>query len=906
MYSNEKSLLRFRVRAARAACVALAALCTSQACRGNGHDLLPDGGTNKPPAVQSVSASPTTVLPGAWVQLTCVASDPDGDTLQYAWSGSGEFESRTAASSRWRYGSQGDFTLTCTVRDRQDLSAQASVLVHVAAGTGDLPPVIIALEAFPASVSVGVPVQLTCAAKDPEDGALTYLWSGPGAFTSATTPATQWSQAVPGSYDLLCTVTDSAGNQTSQSTNVVVTAQPDSPPVIASLTATPGTINIRQASTLTCVASDPDGDELSYAWHGAGVFQMPVGPQTQWSIAAAGDYTLSCTVDDGRGQTAVAEVLVVVQTPVNAPPQITQISAVPSTALPGAPVALVCTASDPDSDALSYSWAGAGVFSLPNNSSTSWNYTVPGIYTLTCAVDDGHGHVASSPVQVTVQQPADTDPPHWIGNDPAFSATPYEGYVLCSFNSAADQDSPPVQYTIYYAPYVVGQPLNLATAQKVVYDGLPAMPVRIPGLSLGVTYTFGLVATDSAPAPNSTALVTVNAMPQVYFDVAMSGETTFSESATSGSFISRSDTQPIFCVVWIDPASGMLYEAHVTDGAWVTRQAQIEGVPPRHYTMARVIFFSGKPTVVAADDTGKLDLLRQRADAGWDGLQFFASAAGERHTWLDIALDPDKPQLYIGCVLQKPVAPYTESANFLVLNLAAGGNPVVDSIVNHNLSTYVGQLHVRMSSLGKPALAFISGTYSLTDPAAINTQLVIATYEQYAGALISEAVTAVTNPLFIDLQPGLNGWELLAASAVTLNLDGTQYLGSKLERLSQVGGSWLPPVQIDASAPLNTPPATWEYGMPLESCLLSGAQWLNYVKGDISATPPAPVSACNTSLWTGPLISPEPGTPLAQLSVRIVGNSRYILGLAASSSDLSAFASPTLFAPGALVLRQLE
>jgi hypothetical protein len=903
MCSNGYFVHRFIARMVRGACAALVALLATQACRSSSHELLSG---NHPPVVHSVTASPGTATPGVWVQLACTANDPEGGALSYTWSGGGEFESRHAASSRWRSNATGDFTLQCTAFDKKGLSAEGSVVAHIVSNPANLPPVITAFSANPDFVISGQPVQLRCTATDPENGPLTYLWSGPGAFVFASVPDTQWSQTVPGGYDLLCTVSDDAGNQTARGSHVVVTAQPNSPPVIASLTATPGTVSVGQTTTLSCTASDPDGDTLAYSWYGATGFQSPAAPQTQWSSAAAGEFTLGCTVDDGHGHSVAMEVPVTVQPPPNAPPQITQISALPSTVALGAPAALSCTASDPDGDQLIYNWAGAGTFGAPGSSSTAWQHDVPGGYTLTCAVDDGHGHVVSSPVQVTVQTPPDTAPPQWTGGTPGFSVTPYEGYVLCSFNGAADQDSPPVQYSIYYAPYVSGQPLDLATAQKVVYNSLPAMPIRIEGLALGVTYTFGVVATDSAPAPNSTAVATVNATPQVYFDTAPAGEVTFSNLAASGSFISRSDTQPILCVVWIDSSDGILYEAHATDGAWVTRQAQIDGVPPRHYTMARVIFFNGRPVVVAADDTGILDLLRQRIDAGWDGLQLFAGASGTHHTWLDITLDPNKPQLYIGHALQYTGPPNNESANFMALNLAAGGNPVIDSLVDHDVSPYIGQLHTRIDVQGKPALAYISGVYSLTDPAVVDTQLVLATYEQYTGALTSEVVTAVDNPLFVDLQPGLNGWELLAASATTLDLDGTPYLGTKLERLSQVGGAWLPPVQLDASAAVHTPPLPWRFNMPLECCLLPGTQWLNYVKGGISVTPPAPVSSCSTSLWSGPLVSPEPGASLAQFTERFIGSSRYILGVATADASLDTFASPTLFQPGALMLRQME
>ena len=42
-------------------------------------------GPNVPPQIVSLQATPDSVIPGATAQVTCVATDGDGDKLEYHW-----------------------------------------------------------------------------------------------------------------------------------------------------------------------------------------------------------------------------------------------------------------------------------------------------------------------------------------------------------------------------------------------------------------------------------------------------------------------------------------------------------------------------------------------------------------------------------------------------------------------------------------------------------------------------------------------------------------------------------------------------------------------------------------------------------------------------------------------------
>ncbi len=76
------------------------------------------------------------------------------------------------------------------------------------------------------------------------------------------------------------------------------------PPSITSLLADPDAIAPGAASTVTCVADDPDGDTLSYAWEYTGGYLQGTGSMVTWiAPSVANTYTVTVTVSDGNGGT---------------------------------------------------------------------------------------------------------------------------------------------------------------------------------------------------------------------------------------------------------------------------------------------------------------------------------------------------------------------------------------------------------------------------------------------------------------------------------------------------------------------------------------------------------------------------------------------------------------------------
>jgi len=79
----------------------------------------------------------------------------------------------------------------------------------------------------------------------------------------------------------------------------------------------PCTVEVGRTSTVTCDASDPDGDPLTYKWSApAGKFTSATDRQTPWTAPMQeGPVQVMCSVADGKGGTASASVTIQVIRP---------------------------------------------------------------------------------------------------------------------------------------------------------------------------------------------------------------------------------------------------------------------------------------------------------------------------------------------------------------------------------------------------------------------------------------------------------------------------------------------------------------------------------------------------------------------------------------------------------------
>jgi len=232
---------------------------------------------------------------------------------------------------------------------------------------------------------------------------------------------------------------------------------PNNPPTLvtpAAQTRTQG-----QALTLGISASDADGDPLSYVATG-----LPAGLTINASTGVisgtpttVGNNSSSVTVQDGHGGSATANFTWAIQAPANQPPTIVTPAAQTSTQ--GQALVLGISATDPNSDPLSYSATGlpAGLTINASTGVISGTPTTLGNSSTVVTVQDGRGGVATASFAWTVQAQANQLP---VITTPA-ARTSTQGQAATLAISATDPDGDALTYSASGLP--TGLSINAAT-----------------------------------------------------------------------------------------------------------------------------------------------------------------------------------------------------------------------------------------------------------------------------------------------------------------------------------------------------------------------------------------------------------------------------------------------------------
>ena len=153
---------------------------------------------------------------------------------------------------------------------------------------------------------------------------------------------------------------------------------------------------------IECVASDEDGDELSYEWLAGNGHIDGDGAIVVWNAPESeGIYNIMVKVTDGNDGEASDSITISVRD--NRPPAIASVIADMDWVKPSNSCQLKCEAEDPDGDELSYEWSADGGDISGTGSVVTW--TAPdaaGLYNITVVVIDGHGEEKTRMLTVSV------------------------------------------------------------------------------------------------------------------------------------------------------------------------------------------------------------------------------------------------------------------------------------------------------------------------------------------------------------------------------------------------------------------------------------------------------------------------------------------------------------------------
>lgn len=162
-------------------------------------------------------------------------------------------------------------------------------------------PAITSLEAAPERVLPSGSCQIMCNATDRDGDELSYNWSAIGGEINGEGATVIWTAPNSvGFYDVTVNVTDDRGGEAMK--KITIEVRTNKPPEINSLTAD-AVWTLRSGSlNVTCDATDPDGDELSYEWVTDGGNITGTETEVVWTAPAeVGIYHITVVVTDAHG-----------------------------------------------------------------------------------------------------------------------------------------------------------------------------------------------------------------------------------------------------------------------------------------------------------------------------------------------------------------------------------------------------------------------------------------------------------------------------------------------------------------------------------------------------------------------------------------------------------------------------
>ncbi|HEU4592049.1 MAG TPA: PKD domain-containing protein [Steroidobacteraceae bacterium] len=497
------------------------------------------GNTNRAPlanagADQTVYASQVVSLDGS------ASSDPDGQPLTYRWS----FVTRPAGSAAslddpanvkptFVPDRDGDYIVQLIVSDGVVDSAPDTVQIST------LNSAPVANAGADQTAFVGQPVMLDGSASSDIDGdALTYAWSltsAPAGSQAAIVDPAQvratFTPDLPGTFSIELIV-DDGSVASAPDTMKISTETRNSPPVA---NAGPDqTVHVGDTAQLDGTGStDADGNPLTFNWslssrpaQSAATLQGQDTATASLTIDRPGTYVAQLIVNDGNTDSSPDTIAL---STVNTLP--TAVVVAPASVNWRARVQLDGTASsDPDADALGFSWS---ILSRPDGSAAAltdanamtpvFDADRPGLYVVQLVVSDGTGNSvpASASITATNSAPLAADDQVTTGQDSAVDID-----VLAN-DSDADGDALSIQSLTQPAH---GAASSSGTAVHYV-----------PAAGFVGTDAFTYIATDGADVASASVLVEVtgNTKPTARLDITPA--TTNVGSAVTLSFAGSSD-----------------------------------------------------------------------------------------------------------------------------------------------------------------------------------------------------------------------------------------------------------------------------------------------------------------------------------------------------------------------------
>jgi PKD repeat protein len=359
------------------------------------------GGGGVTPPTDNAAPVANFAVPSCVVGAPCnfiSTSTDDVEVTGWSWDfdGDGHSDANTASAS-FIYETDGDFTVSLTVRDIQGLTHTKTSTITIGSASNTSPTA-----GFTHTCNA-VDCSFISTSTDVAPGTIaTYAWTfGDGAADNVSNPSHSYSVTTPTDFTVTLTVTDNEGATDVETQTVSVAPAPNTPPT-AGFSYTCHAASCDFTSTSTDVAP---GIIASYAWtFGDGATAQLNNPSHSYNVTTTTDFTVTLTVTDNEGATDV-ETQTVSINPVNTPP-----TASFTFSCNAAICSFASTSTDAAPDSITtYAWTfGDGGTANVSNPLHNYAITAPTDFTVTLTVTDNEGltGVATQTVSVAPAPPA--------------------------------------------------------------------------------------------------------------------------------------------------------------------------------------------------------------------------------------------------------------------------------------------------------------------------------------------------------------------------------------------------------------------------------------------------------------------------------------------------------------------
>ncbi|MCK9399262.1 MAG: Ig-like domain-containing protein [Bacteroidales bacterium] len=262
---------------------------------------------NTPPIISSIELDSTAVSPGGTINAQVLATDPDGDQLDYSYTVSeGNIVGFGANVQIIAPMESGIYNLNIVVSDGNGGEATGYEIFYV-----DSKPIINEITITPEVLQINSTAVIQVDAVDPDGDQLIYDYSPEAGTITGSGPTVTWNTPdYPGSFVIEISVSDSRDTVKTELTLSVIN---NAAPIITEIIINPDSVQSEGVATVTVTASDPDGDALTYLYTPSGGSISGFGSSVTWTAPyEGGTYSINVKVSDGNGGNATGSVSVVV------------------------------------------------------------------------------------------------------------------------------------------------------------------------------------------------------------------------------------------------------------------------------------------------------------------------------------------------------------------------------------------------------------------------------------------------------------------------------------------------------------------------------------------------------------------------------------------------------------------